>query len=225
MHYHLDLKENKQGKHLIHSDYCVNSCPSYKKDNLRDIGDYKDRDEALIESKKKFPKWESQIIFCEKELDLQKKESELREKELELESKKEIKNLAEGCLTGLVGLIIIPLVVVSCIGYSYNSSGKDKKSSSKQSQTTTKKTSSKSNSYGISRAHQKEISSVLYKARLEHLWASEISLWIKNSHGWGKAELLSVGNTLCNSAPARGYVITFWYSLEPRGEITKVRCF
>ncbi len=126
------------------------------------------------------------------------------------------------CL-GFMAIIII-ILIVSCMGDAPDS-GKDKKNAAEQEKISTKKSSSKSKSYGVSNAQQKEISRVLQKARLEHIWASEISLWIRNSHGWGKSDILSVGNTLCDRSPARGYVITFWYSLEPRGKIARVKCF
>ena len=95
-------------------------------------------------------------------------------------------------------IIVIAMIVIGLHGISYSSTSK---------------------------SQQEYISKVLHDAQLEHEWASEISLWIKNSHGWSKSELLSVGHAICDSIPVRGYVITFWYSLAPRGQIARVKCF
>lgn len=68
MHYYLDLKKNKEGKHLLHSDYCIEFCSSYKKiGHGRDLKEYKIRQEALASAKSIYPAWKDMIIFCDSE--------------------------------------------------------------------------------------------------------------------------------------------------------------
>lgn len=64
MRYYLDLTENKDGKHLLHSDQCIDNCPSYKEmSDKRTSSKFKSMDAALAWAKKEYSQW-SNIEFC-----------------------------------------------------------------------------------------------------------------------------------------------------------------
>ncbi len=64
MRYHLDITENKDGKHLLHSDDCTDKCPAYKEmQEKRSSDKIKSMSAALAWAKKEYPQW-SNIEFC-----------------------------------------------------------------------------------------------------------------------------------------------------------------
>ncbi|MBE8182369.1 MAG: hypothetical protein HAW61_02455 [Candidatus Portiera sp.] len=74
MNYYIDLKANEDGKHLIHSNDCIEHCPSYKKiGKKKKLGEYKDRKKARAAARKEYPDLDhhgillSNFSFCESE--------------------------------------------------------------------------------------------------------------------------------------------------------------
>ncbi len=102
MNYYIDLKANKDGKHLIHSDNCIDSCPSHKKiGRSKKLGEHKNGNKAIAVASKEYPDWAfaDTLSFCE------------------FEGKKvaQSNDLATRYIWSIISMVVIPIIAVILI--------------------------------------------------------------------------------------------------------------
>ncbi len=103
MRYFIDLKENKNRKHLIHTDYCIESCPSYKTiGHKKSLGKCKNINDALAKAKNTYKEWDN-IELCAQEKEKRTAVLEVKDAVDEL-----------GCARIMVCIIFVVILLTYC---------------------------------------------------------------------------------------------------------------